>query len=137
MARHVVGTLEDFPEGTSKILTVRGRELGIFNIRGELFAVYNWCPHGGAALCRGKLVSRCKSDYPGQYELVRKGEMLRCPWHGWEYDIRTGESWCDPNDMKARTFNVKVEKGTDLVKGPYVAETVPVKVEDSYVVLEV
>jgi nitrite reductase/ring-hydroxylating ferredoxin subunit len=137
LARHVVGTLEDFPEGTSKIVAVKGREIGVYNIKGEFFAVYNWCPHGGAALCKGPLVSRCKSDRPGHYELERKGEMLRCPWHGWEYDIRTGQSWCDPNDMKARTYKIQVEPGETLAKGPYVAETAPVTVDGKYVVLDV
>jgi 3-phenylpropionate/trans-cinnamate dioxygenase ferredoxin subunit len=63
--------------------------------------------------------------------------MLRCPWHGWEFDIRTGQSWCEPDGAKARTYNVSVEPGETLAKGPFVAETVPVSVERDYVVVEV
>ena len=63
-------------------------------------------------------------------------EFLRCPWHGWEFDIRTGQSWCDPNSVKARPFAVTVEPGENLVKGPYVAETFPIAVEEDYLVIE-
>ncbi len=68
--------------------------------------------------------------------MIRKGEMLRCPWHGWEFDIRTGQSWCDPQRVRARLYPVAVEPGAEVVKGPYVAETFPVSVEQDYVVLE-
>ncbi len=61
--------------------------------------------------------------------------MLRCPWHGWEYDIRTGQSWCEPESVKARTYDVAVEPGATLAKGPFVAETFPVSVERDYVVV--
>ncbi len=76
------------------------------------------------------------SDGPGQYRLERKGEILRCPWHGWEFDIRSGQSWCDPKRIRTRSYQVGVKEGSDLVKGPYVADTFPVSVEDQYVVIE-
>ena len=66
----------------------------------------------------------------------RVGELLRCPWHGWEFDMRTGQSWFDPKRFKVRSYPVAVESGEELQKGPYVAETFPVRVEDSYVIIE-
>jgi 3-phenylpropionate/trans-cinnamate dioxygenase ferredoxin subunit len=63
--------------------------------------------------------------------------MLRCPWHGWEFDIRTGQSWCHPESVKARTYKVEVVPGETLAKGPFVAESVPVRVEENYVVVDV
>ncbi len=136
-SRHVVAAADEIPPGGRKIVTVRGREIGVFNIGGEYFALFNRCPHQGAALCEGAILSQLVSGGPGDYRLERHGEMLRCPWHCWEFDIRTGQSWCDPNDVKARTFNVSVEAGNSLAKGPFVAETVPVTVERRYVVVEV
>ena len=67
---------------------------------------------------------------------LRVGELLRCPWHGWEFDMRNGQSWFDPKRVKVRSYPVAVESGEDLQKGPYVAETFPVHVEDSYVIIE-
>jgi nitrite reductase/ring-hydroxylating ferredoxin subunit len=61
--------------------------------------------------------------------------VIRCPWHSWEYDIRTGKSWCDPRRVQVRNFKVDVESGAQLVEGPYVAETFAVSVEDEYLVV--
>jgi 3-phenylpropionate/trans-cinnamate dioxygenase ferredoxin subunit len=68
--------------------------------------------------------------------VTRPGEFIRCPWHGWEFDIRTGQSWCDPKSVKARNLKVQVEPGSELVKGPYVAESFPVTVEEDYLVID-
>jgi 3-phenylpropionate/trans-cinnamate dioxygenase ferredoxin subunit len=72
----------------------------------------------------------------GVYQRSRVGELLRCAWHGWEFDMRTGQSWFDPKRVKVRTYPVVIEDGETLAKGPYVAETFPVHVEDSYVIVE-
>jgi 3-phenylpropionate/trans-cinnamate dioxygenase ferredoxin subunit len=118
-------------------VTINGREIGVFNVNQEFFALINRCPHQGAPLCRGAIVSRLEAPMPGDYRLTRQGEMLRCPWHCWEFDIRTGQSWCDPDSVHARTYAVEVEPGELLAKGPFVAETVPVSVEQKYVVVTV
>jgi nitrite reductase/ring-hydroxylating ferredoxin subunit len=136
MSRHVVATVAEIPVGGRKIVTVRGRELGVFNIRGEFVALINRCPHQGARLCEGELVSRLVSDGPGDYRLARPGEMIRCPWHCWEFDIRSGQSWCDPDSVLARSYKVSVEPGEVVAKGPFAAETVPVSIEQDYVVVE-
>jgi nitrite reductase/ring-hydroxylating ferredoxin subunit len=135
VARHVVAAVGEIPPGGRKIVTVRGREIGVFNLGGEFFALVNRCPHQGAALCRGEVVSRLEAPLPGEYRLARRGEMLRCPWHCWEFDIRTGQSWCDPDSVKARTYGVTVEPGESLAKGPFAAETVAVEVDRDYVVV--
>ena len=96
MTQHVVATVDEIPPGTHKLVTVRGREIGVFNVKGDYYALLNRCPHAGASLCRGRVGGLVVSDGPGEYEILREGEILRCPWHGWEYDIRTGQSWCDP-----------------------------------------
>ncbi|MBN8925432.1 MAG: Rieske (2Fe-2S) protein [Rhodospirillales bacterium] len=136
MARHVVATVDEIPPGQSKIVTVAGREIGVFNVADSFYALINRCPHEGAALCKGAVVGRFESDRPGEYRLTRRGEMLRCPWHGWEFDIKTGESWCHPESVKARAYNVTIVPGETLAKGPFVAETVKVSVEQEYVVVE-
>ena len=136
MARHVVASLADFPPGTRKLIEINGRKIVVFNIKGEFFALFNRCPHEGGPLVSGKLTGLVVSSEPGQYEYSREGEILRCPWHSWEFDIRTGKSWCDPSRIKIRSYNVSVEPGAKLVEGPYVAETFPVKVEDDYVIVE-
>ena len=136
MSRRVLAKTSEIPPGTSKIVTAMGRQIGLFNVGGEFFALSNRCPHQGAELCKGWVVGLVQSDGPGEYRVTRPGEFLRCPWHGWEFDIRTGQSWCDPKTMKARNFKVQVEPGAELVKGPYVAETFQVTVEEDYLVID-
>ncbi|MSO75364.1 MAG: Rieske (2Fe-2S) protein [Alphaproteobacteria bacterium] len=136
MARHVVATLDEIAPGTCKIVTVAGREIGIFNVASQFYGLINRCPHGGAPLCRGRIHGRMEAAAPGQYRLTRPGEMLRCPWHGWEFDIRTGQSWCDPDNVRVRSYAVSVEPGETLAKGPFVADTVSVTVDQHYIVVD-
>jgi 3-phenylpropionate/trans-cinnamate dioxygenase ferredoxin subunit len=137
MSRHVVAAAAEIPAGGRKLITVKGREIGIFNVGGEFYALANRCPHAGGPMCEGRVGALISSSGPGNYQLERQGEFLRCPWHGWAFDIRTGQSWCDPNDMKIRQFKVAVEAGEALAKGPYVAETFPVTVEQQYIVIDI
>jgi nitrite reductase/ring-hydroxylating ferredoxin subunit len=146
MPKYVVAPVEEIPPGTHKIVDVAGRSIGVYNIGGEFFALRNRCPHQGAALCEGRVSGLISSTTPGEYVYTRPGEIVRCPWHGWEYDIRTGQSWFDPRSVRVRAYEVSVAPGAELVsepgmegfaKGPYVAETYPVSVEQRYVLVDI
>ena len=136
MSRQVVARKAEVAPGSCKIVTARGRQIGLFEIGGEYFGLSNRCPRKGAELCRGMIVGLAQSSAPGEYHLARPGEFIRCPWHGWEFDIRTGQSWCDPKSVRARNFHVRVEPGAQLVKGPYAAETFQVFLEEDYLVVD-
>src|SRR6185312_17465907 len=77
MSRHVVATVDEVAPGKSKLVTVEGREIGLFNVAGKFYALANRCPHAGGALCEGEIVGLAKSEGPGDYKMVRKGEFLR------------------------------------------------------------
>ena len=94
MVRHVIAPVDELPPGTRKFLDIDGRPIAIFNIKGEFFGLLNRCPHQGAALCEGPLIGLAQSSDPGEIEYTKLGEIIRCPWHGWEFDIRTGQSYC-------------------------------------------
>jgi 3-phenylpropionate/trans-cinnamate dioxygenase ferredoxin subunit len=83
------------------------------------------------------VIGLAQSDEPGEYKLTRHGEFLRCPWHGWEFDIRTGQSWFDPSKVRTRAYKTTIEPGAELVKGPYVAETFAIRVEENYVIIDI
>ena len=136
MAKHVVAAVGDIPPGTRRLAQVNGRAIVIFNLGGEFFALNNRCPHRGGSLCQGSQTGLVESDGPGNYRYSRPGEIIRCPWHGWEFDIRTGQSYCDPKRFRAKAYPVNVEPGASVVKGPYVAETIKVAVESDYVVVD-
>jgi nitrite reductase/ring-hydroxylating ferredoxin subunit len=134
MTRHVVAKVAEVAPGSCKLVSVKGREIGMFNVGGKFYALANRCPHKGGPLCHGRIGGLAQSSGPGDYRLVRAGEFLRCPWHGWEFEIATGQSYCDPKTMRARQFEVAVAAGEEL--GPYVAENFPVSVEENYLIVE-
>jgi nitrite reductase/ring-hydroxylating ferredoxin subunit len=136
MSKHVVATVGEIPPGQRKLVTIRGRQIAVFNLDGEFFGLFNRCPHQGGPMCEGILTGLIESDEPGDYRYSRKGEILRCPWHGWEFDVRTGQSFCDPSKISVRSYPIEVAEGQRVVQGPYVAETIPVTVEEQYVVVE-
>ena len=148
MGRHVVCAARELKPGERRIVEVEGRSIGLFNVAGAFLAVRNRCPHQGGPLCEGVLVGALTSTAPGEYQYERPGEVIRCPWHGWEFDLRTGASWFDPRRRRVRTYDVQRVPGAALeadavapparlVRGPYTAETVPVTVEDDYLVVDV
>ena len=135
--RTIVAAVADIPPGTRRIVTVRGREIGVFNLGGEFYALSNHCPHQGGKLCLGRQVGLATATQPGHIQYRREGEFLKCPWHNWEFDIRTGRSVCDPDDVRARPYRAAVAPGSSVVHGPFTAETFAVSVEEEYVVVEV
>lgn len=145
MAKYVVAEAAKIQVGARMIVNVRGREIGIFNVNGRFYAIRNRCAHQGGPVCLGNLLGLLRSRRPGEYEFDPSRKLLECPWHGWEYDIETGQSWFDPSSAKVRRYPVEIEVGrvleidpvTGLAKGPYVVETFPVAVEKEYVVVEV
>ena len=136
MQRHVVAKAEDIAPGERLEVSVGNRDIAIFNVDGGFYALANRCPHEGGPLCGGLITGIALSDGPNDYRISRKGEFIRCPWHGWEFDIKTGQSWCDPKSVRARQFNVRVTPGAELVAGPYKAETLQVGRDGDYLVIE-
>ena len=114
MARHIVARTTEIPPGGNKVVDVEGRDIVVFHVNGEFFALLNRCPHAGAPLDKAACVARLTSPEPGVYQRSRVGELLRCAWHGWEFDMRTGQSWFDPKRVKVRTYPVAVEDGEEL-----------------------
>lgn len=146
MARHVVAEAGEIPPGGRKIVEVEGRSIGIFNVGGEYLAVRNRCPHQGGPLCLGTLVGKIESPQPGVYRHSRPGEMIRCPWHSWEFDLRDGRSWFDPARKRVASYEVAVVGGAQLPDGdpprpgmqpgPYALEMYDVSLDREYVVVE-
>lgn len=134
MGKFVVGNVAELPPGSRRIVRVNGREIGVFNVKGKYYALRNLCPHQSAPLCLGELTGLAVSDEPGEIEWTREGEILRCPWHGWEFDISNGSTIFQSN-ARVKTYDVQVEKASHarLIEG---VETYPVDVENDLVILE-
>ena len=116
MLRVDVCALEDLPPGARRIVDADGRSIGVFNVDGELFAVRNACPHQGAQLCLGTVSGTMLPSDPYEYRYGRESRVLRCPWHGWEFDLETGEKLFDVTERaRVRTYPVSVEDGRVVI----------------------
>lgn len=116
--RHVVAQVEELPPGQRTIVRVSGREIGVFNVGGEFYALRNVCPHRGAPLCKGRLrplitASDERPAAPYEVAYAREGEILKCPWHLWEFDVKTGHALHDEN-LSVRSYRVQQE-GDEVV----------------------
>lgn len=111
--RHPIGLATDIPPGERKVVTLAGREIGVFNVKGSFYALRNICPHRGAPLCHGRLRPLMISSGVYQVDSEREDEILKCPWHQWEFDIATGEALFDDR-LRVRTYVVEQE-GDEIV----------------------
>jgi nitrite reductase/ring-hydroxylating ferredoxin subunit len=95
-----VAKVAEVSPGTAKVVLVAGRPVALFNVGGTFYATDGVCLHRGGPVGEGLL----------------EGTRVTCPWHGWEYDVRTGENVGNPA-AKLRTFSVTVE-GDDVIIAP-------------------
>jgi nitrite reductase (NADH) small subunit len=107
-----VGALAVLEREGRLIARLGGREIGVVGVGGELHALRNRCPHHGGPLCLGTLRER-ETGAPGRYEPSGR-TVLRCPWHGWEFDLESGRCLDDPT-MRVAVYGVRVEDGRVLV----------------------
>jgi nitrite reductase (NADH) small subunit len=98
-------------DGSRVIVEVEGQEIAVFRVDGEYYALPNFCPHQAAPLCEGELTGRMVVGDDGwEWEYVQEGEVITCPWHGWKFDVTTGQNIKDA-DYAVPTYDVVVEDG--------------------------
>lgn len=114
--KYDVGTAHDFEDGQCTIVTVANREVGIFKLDGEYFAVLNLCPHRHAPICQGFVDGTYLPSEPGELVFGLEDRVLRCPWHFWEYDITSGEPLFGIDRRKLRTYDVEERDGKVFVE---------------------
>lgn len=107
-------SLADLPPGSSTSVKVFGTTVAIFNSGGRLFATGNHCPHHGGPLCEGRVSGAMLPSQPREYRYGCEGRILRCPWHGWEFDLNTGHSLFD-SSVRVKVYGVEVEDGQIVV----------------------
>ena len=117
MAETLVGKAAEFKDGDRRIVFVGNNEIGIFREDGEFYAYSNFCLHQGGPACEGltiaKVEERIMPDKTSRGLYFSETEMhFVCPWHGWEYDIKTGECAGD-RKLKLRKYDV-VCRGEDI-----------------------
>jgi nitrite reductase/ring-hydroxylating ferredoxin subunit len=122
MSEVVIGTADAFPDPGRKVVEVDGIAVGVFRLNGKFTAFENVCPHMGGPVCQGKIIARV-------YELIAddktslgfafsKDQMnIVCPWHGYEFDIGTGQHQGNPR-VRLRPVKIEVVEGDLVVSLP-------------------
>lgn len=111
--RYVVARTGEILPGTRRIVELDGQSIGVFNINGRYVAVLNLCPHEFAPVCLGRLGGTTLPSTPGEWIWGRDGEILACPWHGWEFDLLTGA--CLTDKRRLRRFDVTIENDQVII----------------------
>jgi nitrite reductase/ring-hydroxylating ferredoxin subunit len=91
-----------------------GVSIGVFNVGGEFYALKNVCPHLGAPLCQGSIHATHRPGVVFEFKADLAGRVLRCPWHGWEFDIVTGKALYDARSRVA-SYPCHVDEKGDVV----------------------
>jgi nitrite reductase/ring-hydroxylating ferredoxin subunit len=122
MREVVIGEAASFPQSGRKVVEIGGSAVGVFRVGDKFVAYENVCPHMGGPVCQGKIIPRVE-------ELVRSDKTtlglsfsksqtnIVCPWHGYEFDIATGQHQGNPR-MRLRPVKVEVVEGDLIVTLP-------------------
>ncbi len=99
MAWQEVARVGEIKEGTSKVVSVNGEDVAVFNVNGEYRAIASTCPHKGGPLGEGML----------------DGNVVTCPWHHWKFDVCTGVSPV-AKTVSVPCYKVLVQDGKIMVE---------------------
>ena len=116
MAEQFIGKLTEFKDGDRQIVRIGEDEIGVFRHEGEFYAYSNFCLHQGGPACEGLTIAnveeRLRPDKTSMGLHFTNDMNFVCPWHGYEYDMKTG---CHVKDkrVKLRKYDV-VTKGNDV-----------------------
>ncbi|MBX9823007.1 MAG: Rieske (2Fe-2S) protein [Afipia birgiae] len=117
MAEKFVAKVSELKDGDRRIIFDGDREIGVFRHADKYYAYSNFCLHQGGPACEGLTIAKVEEplnpDKTSRGLCFSESEMhFVCPWHGYEYDIKTGECVSD-RKLKLRSYKV-VEKGDEV-----------------------
>lgn len=101
-------TVKEFEEEGRIIVQMNKLEVGIFKVSNHFYAWINICPHGAAPICEGSICGTRLPSLVYHYQYGKEQEVIRCPWHGWEFDLKTGKHLANQK-AKLKEVEVKVE----------------------------
>ncbi|CAG7599975.1 hypothetical protein PAESOLCIP111_00356 [Paenibacillus solanacearum] len=116
--RYKVLEANELTDGGQRIVSVKEMELGIYRIDGRYYAWRNVCPHAAAPVCAGLVRGTRLPSGVYDYRFGLDNQVLRCPWHGWEFDLTNGRHLAQGSKAKLRGYPVEAdESGVYVVIG--------------------
>lgn len=108
--KHLVCHYDDLMQSRKKSVSINQKAIVVVRSEsGDLYALRDVCPHKGPCLSDGMLDKGCVGNEVGEYIFEQEKDVLRCPWHSWEFDIKTGRSLFSPDKVRVKTYEVIVE----------------------------
>jgi nitrite reductase (NADH) small subunit len=106
-----VGAVDDVRREGCRVLSIDGRQVGVIAVGEEFYAIADRCPHMGASMCAGSLGGTFLPSAPRDLVYGLDDRVIRCPWHGWEFDLESGRSLLEPRRFGLRTYRVTLDDG--------------------------
>ena len=118
MKKHYLCSASEITTDNHRVFNIGRHSFGVFFVGGKYYGLRNVCPHQGAPLCEGagvfdQIEAEVTSDRKVREFVKTKKCIVACPWHGFEYDIRTGQSLVR-KDWKVKTYEIHVDDKNDL-----------------------
>jgi len=112
-----VGPTTDLREdGEPIVVRAEGRELVVVRWKGEIFAIRNVCPHQSASLAKGAVHDRVvQGDRLGELNVDESEPLVRCPFHGWDFSLRSGYCVVDPK-LRVKTYKTTIRNSRVFVE---------------------
>lgn len=111
---HDIGALDDFPDRKVVPVEIDGRTFGLLRNGAQVFVFANRCPHHGAPMCHAQVAGSMRPSERNQYEYELEGLVVKCPWHAYEFDVRSGRSMGDIIRAKLPVFATEIRDGRVL-----------------------
>jgi nitrite reductase/ring-hydroxylating ferredoxin subunit len=111
--RRHAGRLEDIPTDGFHVVRLGSEEVGLVRTPNGVFALRNYCPHMGGRLCVGDIRGTMRATAPDEIVYDEEHQIVRCPWHRWEWSIETGTPVGRVTNLRVKMFPVEVD-GDDV-----------------------
>ena len=105
-----IGAVADLDVGESLLVEINGIEIAIYHTKNGFFAMSNYCVHQGGPLCEGPVTGTVSQNSDGELTYDSNQEVVKCPWHGWEFDLESGEHLSRPQYSQP-TYEVETRDG--------------------------
>lgn len=112
----VVCSTDELTPGQRKIVVVDGVEIAMVNVDGQLYAFRNRCPHQGVEMVYGAVSGAMLPSDPGEFIYGCDNQIIRCPLHGWEFDLETGKSLFSPDKVSIGNYFIEENEGSIVLK---------------------
>jgi nitrite reductase (NADH) small subunit len=106
-----VGAAEELRREGCRVVDVEGRPVGVISVGDAFYGISDRCPHMGASMCAGSLDGTLLPSAPHELVYGLDQRVIRCPWHGWEFDLESGRSLLEPRRFGLKTYEVTEADG--------------------------